>query len=194
MSELWGTLARGKMKNVIKLIGIGFIITALCSSYILYQTSINYVHITEAELNCSIMPLEIQISDLNASEVVVSVLFNVSNPSPISIFVYDLTYNLEAAVDVTTDYHWQYIGRGTERGKTPYDTDKGVEVFPKGYQRLYVNLTVRDQSTIDKLDHTFDIDGMHLHVLRIKGAMFYRIGDFEDVVNKIDIEELMYCE
>ncbi len=188
------------MKNVIRLIGIGFIITALCSSYIISQTAINYIHITEAELNCSIEPLRVQISDLNASEVVISVLFNVSNPSPISIFVYDLTYNFEIAVGVANAYlyHWHYIGRGTERGETPYDTDRGVEVSPRSHQGLYVNLTVRDRSLIDKLNHTFNIpsyiDGMQMHVCRINGAVFYRIGDFENVVNRIDMEGVMYCE
>lgn len=184
------------MKNVIQLIGIGFIITALCSSYIISQTAINYIHITEAELNCNVTPVEIQISDLNASEVVISVLFNVSNPSPISIFVYDLTYNFEIAVGVADAYlyHWRYIGRGTERGETPYDTDKGVEVSPRSHQEIYVNLTVRDRSLIDKLNHTFSINGIQLHVCRINGAVFYRIGDFEGVVNRIDIEDVMYCE
>lgn len=184
------------MKNVIRLIGIGFIITALCSSYIISQTAVNYIHITEAKLNCSIEPIKIQISDLNASEVVISVLFNISNPSPISIFIYDLTYNFETAVDVVDIYlyHWKYIGRGTERSETPYETDKGVELFPRSHQELYVNFTVSDRTLIDELNHTFDINGMQLHVVRISGAMFYRIGDFKDVVNRIDIVEMMYCE
>ena len=189
-------LGKRKMKNVIQLIGIGFIITALCSSYIISQTAINYIHITEAELNCSVEPSRVQISDLNASEVVISVLFNVSNPSPISIFVYDLTYNFEIAVGVADGnlYRWQYIGRGMERGETPYDTDKGVEVSPRSHQELYVNLTVRDRSLIDKLNHTFSINGMQRHVCRINGAMFYRIGDFEGVVNRIDTGKVLYCE
>ena len=185
------------MKNVIQLIGIGFIITALCSSYIISQTAINYIHITEAKLNCSIEPLRVQISDLNASEVVISVLFNVSNPSPISIFVYDLTYNFEAAVGVADAYfyHWQLIGRGTERGETPYDTDKGyVEILPRSYLQIYVNLTLTTQSNIDQLNHTFSIDGMQMHVCRISGRMFYRIGNFEDAKNNINIEDVMYYE
>ncbi len=184
------------MKNVVRLIGIGFIITALCSSYIISQTAVNYIHITEAKLNCSIEPLRVQISDLNASEVVISVLFNISNPSPISIFVYDLTYNFDAAVDVVDIYfyHWQYIGRGTERSETPHDTDKGVEVSPRSHQEVYVNLTVSDRALVDELNHTFNINGMQLHVCRISGAMFYRIGNFEDVVNKIGIVEAMYYE
>lgn len=79
------------MNKLVRLIGISFIIISLLSFGLLYVTSVNYLNYTET---ASEIPQNIEISEVRiplitdeSQDQTVEVLFTVSNPSSLTIYV-----------------------------------------------------------------------------------------------------------
>jgi hypothetical protein len=132
-----------------RLLKVLFVIFTIISIILTSITSVNYSDVTDAKIR---IPYNIRFEDIAIPEIVnesknatISILFNVTNPTNIDIYVYEISYlfymnNLSNPMDLESDESWDPWAVGSGGWTLP--VDKGLRVASKSSRSIYSNLTV----------------------------------------------------
>lgn len=179
-----------KKLNAYTIIKAIFIVFALISLALLYSTAVNFTNVMDARVN---IPRNVWIQDViipeikNESEnVKISVWFNITNPTSIDIYVYDISFefymdDIYEPLEPGKPDTWDDYAVGL--GGFLLSIDKGIKVPSKGQMTIPANKTVVGDSTSIRNLNTTDDKGKY-HPL-ILGSLRYTFKD-------IDIKEVIH--
>jgi len=184
MSPLQKEILGGEMNRVRSIIGIGYIIISVFCSFLLVQLAVNYVNVTQASLSIppTIKIVGFQIPKIydESKNVELSVLYNVSNPSHISVYVYNIEYKFY--MDNASDpREWwnplklrsEYVGIGG----FSFSKEESYVLEPGGTRTLYANMTVLGGTSSMKRLNVTASDGKYYPV--VDSTVRFDFLDFE---------------
>jgi hypothetical protein len=132
--------------GILKVLIVLFAVISLALTSI---TTINYSNVMDARIK---VPGTIYVENViipeivdESSNVMISVVVNISNPTNIDIYVYDITYqfymnNLSDPLDLDSSSSWDAWAVGL--GGFTLQVDSGIKVPSKTTRSIYANLTV----------------------------------------------------
>jgi len=174
-------------------IKILFLVFAIISSALLYITTDTYTKVMDAEVN---IPKNIWIEDViipeienESSNARISVIFNITNPTGIDIYVYDISYqfymnDISDPMNFERPDTWDAwaVGLG---GFTLGAEELYIKVPSKGSKSIYANMTVLGDTIRMKNLNVTDSDGKY-HPLVIASLRYTFKGlDVNEVVHDI---------
>lgn len=156
-------------KDILEIIGICLIITALISAYGLYYTSREYAKVTETQMNAQafISDVSVSINDMDSS-INVNVLV-LNNVSQLDIEIYLIEYKIYASeILITTPNQRDYFG-------TISSTGGGNGTIKAGEYVIYdVPLSVSQVSTQHSQLNDLMSDGQAYFI--VQGKVYYKIS------------------
>jgi hypothetical protein len=132
--------------GILKVLVVLFAIISLALTSI---TTINYSNVMDARIKVpgTIYVESVRIPEIvdESSNVLISVVVNITNPTNIDIFVYDITYqfymnNLSNPLDLDSSSSWDAWAVGL--GGFTLPVDSGIRVPSKTTRSIYANMTV----------------------------------------------------
>lgn len=170
-----------------------FLVFALISLALLYTTAINYTNVMDARVN---IPRNVWIQDVMIPEIGnennntrVSVLFNITNPTNIDIYIYDLSFELymddvdDNPMDRGKPDTWDDWAVGLGGFLIP--SDQGIEIPRKGQKSILANKTVIGDTMSIRNLNTTDFNGKY-HPLIIASMRYtFKDLDVKEVVHGI---------
>jgi hypothetical protein len=172
-----------------------FAIFAVISITLTSITAINYSNVMDAKIK---IPQNIRFEDIIIPEIVnesndadISILFNITNPTNIDIYVYEISYlfymnNLSDPMNLESSESWDPWAVGV--GGWTLEVDRGIKVPSKGSKSIFSNMTVvgREEGTLPMTHlNVTDSEGKY-HPLIIATVIFtFEHIDVQEVVGNI---------
>ena len=178
-----------KRPNTYNIIKTVFLIFALISCVLVYITAETYTNVMDARVNIPrntwIQDVMIQKIDNESENARISVVFNVTNPTSIDIYVYDINYefymnDLSNPMDPEKPDTWDNWAVGI--GGFLLATEEAIKVPSKSSKIIYANMTVMGDTVFMK----------HLNVTDIHGNYHPRIiATLRYTFKEVDIMEVV---
>jgi hypothetical protein len=174
-------------------IKILFIIVALIVAPLVYITGDNYTRVMDARVN---MPNNILIEEVIIPEIEnesstsrLSVVFNVTNPTGIDIYVYDITFilymdNVSNPLSLDKPGTWDGWVVGLGGFSYIYDEDF-IKVPSNSHARIFANMTVLGNTMFIENLNTTDSDGKYHPFIIASLRYTFKYIDVREVVHNI---------
>jgi hypothetical protein len=179
-----------KRLNAYGIIKVAFLIFALVAVVLIVTTANTFTNVMDAKVN---IPRNVWIEGVNIPKIdnasesaTISVIFNVTNPTNIDIYIYDINYKLymndfENPMNPERPETWDDWAVGL--GGFTVSTEEAIRVPSRTHVTISANLTVTGDTIF--MEHLNVTDNFGNYHPRIIATMRYTFKD-------IDIKEIVY--